>query len=165
MHRIISALPGLSPQHRLVVIGRGHARGALQAHADYLGVRDRVEFLGAVDDLVLHRWMRTASVLVTLKEESLWGGTLLLAACAGTPVVASDIPANREAAALIGRDGVRFVSRRASPFAVADAIREQALAGSRPHPTLVPTWEQMAESTVGSYHELLATRVDEETAA
>jgi hypothetical protein len=56
----------------------------LEAHADYLQVADQVRFLGAVSDEVLHRWLRTASVIATLKEESLWGGTLLTAACAGS---------------------------------------------------------------------------------
>src|SRR5579864_1217417 len=113
IHRIISALPALPPTYRLAVVGRGRWRNTLEAHSEYLRVADRVRFLGWVDDPELHRWLRSASVVVTLKEESLWGGMLLVAACAGTPVVASDVPANREAALLAGREGIRFVSRRA----------------------------------------------------
>jgi Glycosyl transferases group 1 len=82
----------------------------LEAHADYLQVADQVRFLGAVSDEVLHRWLRTASVIATLKEASLWGGTLLTAVCAGVPIIASDIPANREAVALTIRVGIEFVS-------------------------------------------------------
>lgn len=156
IHRIISALPALAPPYRLVVVGRGRGRAALEAHADHLGVADRVRFLGAVSDAVLLRWLRTSSVVATLKEESLWGGTLMSAACAGAPVVASDIGANREAAALIGEEGIGFVSRRASPFAVADAIRQLAGTGIRPAATLVPTWEDTAQTTIALYREVLS---------
>ncbi len=99
--------------------------------------------------------MRTASVVATLKEESLWGATLLSAICAGTPVVASDIAANREVAAT-GEAGVKFVSRRASPFAIAEAIRQLAGVGSRPHPELVPTWEDTTERVMSVYREILS---------
>ncbi len=158
IHRIISGLPALPPSHRLTVVGRGRRRNALEAHADYLGVSDRVRFVGWVDDVGLHRLLRTASVLVTLKEESLWGGMLLAATCTGTPVVASDLPANREAATLAGRDNIAFVSRRASPFVVADAIFDQALAARHPHPDRVPTWEQIAEQTLEAYKDVLQAK-------
>jgi len=157
IHRIISALPALSSTYGLVVIGGGRGRSALDAHAEYMRVDDRIRFLGRIDDRGLHRWLRTASVLVTLKEESLWGGMLLAATAAGTPVVASDMPANREAALLAGRDGISFVSRRASPFVVADAIRDQALAGSRAHAERVATWEEMADQTFSAYRDLRST--------
>jgi glycosyltransferase involved in cell wall biosynthesis len=154
IHRIISALPALAPSYRLIIVGGGRGRGALEAHADHLGVADRVTFVGGVNDGMLRRWLRTSSVVTTLKEESLWGGTLLTAACAGVPVVASDISAHREAAALIGNEGIEFVSRRASPFAVATAIRQVAGNGIRPAAALVPTWEDAVEGTIDIYREM-----------
>jgi glycosyltransferase involved in cell wall biosynthesis len=155
IQRIISALMALPPSYRLVVVGHGRGRGVLEAHADYLGVADRVRFVGGVSDAVLYRWVRTASVLATLKEESLWGGTLLTAICAGTPAVASDIAANREAAVTCDHHGVGFVSRRASPFAVAEAVRQLAGAASRPCAGRVPTWEDTAQRTISIYRDVL----------
>jgi glycosyltransferase involved in cell wall biosynthesis len=155
IQRVISALPTLPAFYHLVVVGRGRARSMLEAHADYLGVGDRVRFLGGVSDAVLHRWLSTASVVATLKEEDLWGGTLLTAASAGIPVVASDMPAHREAARMAGSEGIRFVSRRASPFAVADAVTGLAATGSRPFAALVPTWDDLAEETLSVYREVL----------
>ena len=155
IQRVISALPALPSSYKLVVVGRGRARGMLEAHADYLGVGGRVRFLGGVDDHVLHRWLNRASVVATLKEEDLWGGTLLTAACAGTPIVASDMPAHREAARLAGSEGISFVSRRDSPFAVADAVTDLAATGARPFAVLVPTWADLAEETVSIYREVL----------
>jgi glycosyltransferase involved in cell wall biosynthesis len=155
IQRLISALLALPPSYRLLVIGRGREQSALEAHADYLGLSERVEFLGALPNAELYRWIRTASVLATLKEESLWGGTLLTSICAGTPVVASDISANREAATTCDQDGVGFVSRRASPFAVAEAVRQLAGAGSRPCAGRVPSWENIAQQTLSIYGDVL----------
>lgn len=156
IHRVISALPALAPSYRVVVVGGGRGRRALESHADYLRVSDRVEFIGTVGDPVLYRLLRTASVVATLKEESLWAVTLMYALAAGTPVVASDILAHREAATIVAQQGVSFVSRRASPFVIADAIRTQAGNGSRPRPELVPSWETMVERVLPLYEEALA---------
>jgi glycosyltransferase involved in cell wall biosynthesis len=159
IHRVISALPARDPSYRLVVVGRGRGRKMLEAHADYLGVFDRVRFVGAVTDAVLYRWLRTASVVASLKEESLWPGMLLMAACAGVPVVASDIAVNREAAALIGgEDGIAFVSRRASPLVVADAVSGLALSETPPRAPLIPRKEDTTELTVAIYRELIEHR-------
>jgi glycosyltransferase involved in cell wall biosynthesis len=156
IHRVISALPALDPSYRLVVAGQGRGRKMLEAHADYLGVFDRVRFVGAVSDAVLYRWLRTASVVASLKEESLWPGTLLMAACAGVRIVASDIAVNREAAALIGgEDGIAFVSRRASPLVIADAVSELAQAETLPSAPLMPRAEDTTELTVAIYRELV----------
>ncbi len=155
IQRVISALPALPSHYTLIVVGRGRARSMLEAHADYLGVADRVRFAGGVTDAVLHRLLRTASVVATLKEEDLWGGTLLTAACAGTPVVASDMPAHREAARLAGSEGISFVSRRASPLAVADAVTELSATGDHPFAALVPRWADLAEETMSIYREVL----------
>lgn len=154
IHRVISALPALPETYSLVVVGRGYSRGMLEAHADYLGVADRVRFVGAVGDQELYRWLRSAAVVATLKEESLWGGTLLAAACAGAPIVASDIAANREAALLADRDGISFVSRRASPFVLAEAVLE--LVEGRRHSTTshLPSWSDVAEQTMAVYREV-----------
>jgi len=158
IQRLISALPALPESYRLVVIGSGRARGMLEAHADYLGVWERVLFLGKVSDHELYRWMHTASVVVTLKEESLWAGTLLTAACAGTPVLASDISVCREAAELAEVRGIEFVSRQASPFVVAEAIERLIDAGEASNGGHVPTWREMAERTTSIYREVLDDR-------
>jgi glycosyltransferase involved in cell wall biosynthesis len=156
IHRLISALPALAPSYRLVVAGRGRGRGTLEAHADYLGVADRVSFIGSVNDKVLGRWLRTSSVVASLKEESLWADTPLTAAYAGAPVLASDISANHEAAVLIGNDGIGFVSRQASPFVIADALRKLDCSGVRPAGQLVPTWYETAQATISIYREIVA---------
>jgi glycosyltransferase involved in cell wall biosynthesis len=159
IHRVISAMLALGPKYRLVVVGRGRGRNMLEAHAEYLGVSGRVTFVGAVRDAVLYRWLRTATVVASLKEESLWPGTLLMATCAGVPVVASDIAVNRETARMTGdEDGIAFVSRRASPFAIADAVSGLAQTGSRPCAPVIPSSEEVVQRTITIYRELLEDR-------
>jgi glycosyltransferase involved in cell wall biosynthesis len=154
IHRIISAMPALPERYTLAIAGRGRARAMLEAHADYLGVADRVRFLGAISDAELHRWLRTAAAVVTLKEESFWGGTVLNALCADAPVVASDIAAFREAAALMSGDGIRFLSRRASPFALAESIESVSSTRARVREDLLPTWRSVAQRTISIYEEV-----------
>jgi glycosyltransferase involved in cell wall biosynthesis len=85
-----------------------------------------VRFLNAVSDAELYRWLRSASVVVALHENHSSGIGVTEALAAGAPVVASEIPVHREAAARFDVPRIKFVSPRGSPFEVADAIAELA---------------------------------------
>jgi hypothetical protein len=84
------------------------------------------------------------------------GGSLLEAACAGAPVVASDIAAHLEVASRLDPGSVRVISSQASPLVLADeivaAIDEAPT--SRPTPD-VASWRDAAVRTVGLYRDLL----------
>ena len=129
--RAIAAMASLDPAFRLVVVGDGPARRALQAHAADLQLSSRVLFVGQVPDTELYRWLRSARVLVSLMEQS-FGIQVLEAVCAGASVVASDIPAHREAAVCLDDIDIRFVPSRGSPLQVADAISKAARLPSGP---------------------------------
>jgi colanic acid/amylovoran biosynthesis glycosyltransferase len=84
-------------QVRLVIIGDGPLRRQLQSLAGSLGVRDRVEFLGALAHDQVLSWMRKAAMLVlpgvrtaSGREEGL-GMVLLEAAATGLPLIASRV--------------------------------------------------------------------------
>ncbi len=115
--RAISALPALGPGYELVVVGCGGARRRLQACARDLLVSERVRILDRVSEAVLHSWLRTASVVLALSAADTGGLTLMEAACAGVPVIATDTQAHREVAQLIDDAAVRLLSSRASPLA------------------------------------------------
>jgi glycosyltransferase involved in cell wall biosynthesis len=134
------SLIGSDVDVELVVLGVGSALAALRQLAAKSGVTNRVRFLGHVDDGELRRWQRTASVVLTLSRHEAFGLILLEGVAAGAAVVASDIPAHREVAALAS-DKVEFVAMDAEPAAVAAAIR-RALQQGRGDPTTarVPTW-------------------------
>ena len=160
--RVIAAMPSLDPSFRLVIIGDGPARDRLIAHAADLQVASRVEFVGAVGDELLHRWLRTAEVVVTLPVERGSGSQVMEARAAGASVVASNLPINRWAAARVGTGHVIFVAPKGSPLDVADAI-EQAARLAVPstvgvRSASVPSWESVIDSTWTLYRELIAGR-------
>lgn len=128
--RAIAAIAGLAPGFRLVVVGDGPLLHRLRAHAADLRVSSRVQFLGAVADLELYRWLRTARVVVALHDDHSSGIHVGEALAGGAPLVASELPVHREAAARFDGARVKFVSPRGSPFEVADAIAELARGGT-----------------------------------
>jgi len=160
--RVIAAMPSLDPSFRLVIIGDGPARDRLTAHAADLHIASRVEFVGAVGDELLHRWLRTAEVVVTVPDERGSGSQVMEARAAGASVVASDLPINRWAAARVGAGHVIFVTPSGSPLDVADAIEQAgrlavpSTVGVRSAPAR--SWESVSDSTWMLYRELIAGR-------
>jgi glycosyltransferase involved in cell wall biosynthesis len=156
MARAIAAMASLGPAFRLVVVGDGPARRSLQAHAADLRVRSRVLFTGLVTDAVLHRWLRTAAVVVALGERPASGVQVLEAVSAGAPVVASATPTHLELAAYLDERAVLLVSPTGSPLEVADAVAAAAAARARPTAQAdVPTWDAVVERTYALYRGLV----------
>jgi glycosyltransferase involved in cell wall biosynthesis len=156
--RAIAAMASLDPEFRLVVVGDGPARDRLRAFADDLRVSGRVHFTGPVSDAVLHRWLRTARVVVSLPGTRSSGAAVAEACAAGVPVVASDLPIQRHAAERLG-GGVIFVAPRSSPLDVADAIEESSRLSVMPNPDLpissATSWEATIDATWDLYEEML----------
>jgi glycosyltransferase involved in cell wall biosynthesis len=156
--RAIAAMASLTPAFELVVVGDGPARRRLIAHAADLQVSSRVRFTGPVSDADLHRWLSTARLVVTLSQQEAFGLQVLEGSAAGAPVVASDIPAHREAGAYVGDLGVTFVSPEGSPLEVADAIRN-AVTIAVPAPARpLPSWAEVVDRTLALYEELVRRR-------
>jgi glycosyltransferase involved in cell wall biosynthesis len=156
--RAIAAMASLDPEHRLVVVGDGPSRRRLCAYAADLRVSSRVEFVGSVPDADLYRWLQTGYVLVALAEQESSGLHVTEALTAGAAVVASDIPAHREAAADVDGDRVIFVSPEGSPLEVADAISQAAGLGVRPTAQEwhlpVRSWDSVVDRTLELYEAL-----------
>ena len=150
--RVISTLPDLGPDYEVVVVGRGPERRPLRAHSVNLGVAQQVRFVGPIEDEELFRWLHTADVVVTMADEAMSGTTLLEAACAGAPVIASDIAAHTEIGAHLGSEVVRLISPQASPLDLADEIKFAAV---RPRTLLdvaeVPSWDDMGSQMAALY--------------
>lgn len=166
--RAIAAMASLDPEFRLVVVGAGPARDRLSAFAADLRVSSRVQFVGAVSDAVLYRWLRTARVVVTLSGERSSGSLVAEAGAAGASVVASDLPIHRQAAERAGGSAI-FVTPRGSPLDVADAIEEAASLSVIPSPQLLasaaPSWEPAIDATWELYRQLLGDSPQSERAA
>jgi glycosyltransferase involved in cell wall biosynthesis len=82
-------LAGLEPATRFVVIGDGHLRSQLEAHARRLRVHDRVTFLGFRDD-VPRLYPDLDVVALTSRNEGT-PVTLLEAMASGRPVASTEV--------------------------------------------------------------------------
>lgn len=115
---IVGALP-LLPGVRLVVAGDGPNRGMLEDLARKLGVRDRVDFLGAVPQAQLRAHYGAADAMVLASSREGWANVLLESMACGTPVVASRVWGTPEVVAA-PEAGVLMAER--TPQGVADAV-------------------------------------------
>jgi len=89
-HHIIRAL-GDIPETDLVIAGDGPDRRVLERLAEAEGVKDRVKFLGSVDQNKLREIYNAADALVLASSREGWANVLLEAMACGTPVVASAV--------------------------------------------------------------------------
>lgn len=117
---LIDALPDLLarfPKARVVLLGEGPEGEALKAQAENLGVAQAIDWPGRVDDVT--PWLESADLLVLPSRVEGLPMVVLEAMAWALPVVASDIPSNRE---LIGDDAFGWLSRQGDPADLARAM-------------------------------------------
>jgi glycosyltransferase involved in cell wall biosynthesis len=150
--RVIEAFHRLPSNHDLVVIGDGPARPALARLVADLDLSERVDLPGFVPAPVLHRWLRTADVFVSLSLHEAFGIGVLEASVAEAGVLASDIPAHRDVASFTDPGRVQFVAPDAPLESLAAAI-DAAHRHELPPEYLarVPTWDDTVALTLKAY--------------
>lgn len=89
-HHVIRALASL-PDTDLLIVGDGPERRPLEQLAAQTGVKDRVRFVGSVDQRRLARIYGALDALVLASSREGWANVLLEAMACGTPVVASAV--------------------------------------------------------------------------
>ena len=77
---------------RLAVVGTGDDLPRLKKHSMKLGLGDKVEFAGFVNENKKIEYLRKATIFVNPSEKEGWGITNIEAAACRTPVVANDAP-------------------------------------------------------------------------
>ncbi|MDX6475822.1 MAG: hypothetical protein QOH95_1333 [Gaiellaceae bacterium] len=152
----------LLPQARAAVVGDGSGRQAAERLAAELGIGDRVVFTGFRSDAA--RVVAAADVSVLLTYSEGFSNVVLESMAAGVPVVATDIPSNREAI----RDGADgLIVAVGSAEATADAIgsflahpelARAVSAAARVRIAKQFSLEAQAERTMALYDRLLSTR-------
>jgi glycosyltransferase involved in cell wall biosynthesis len=148
----IEALRYVDDRFVLCVIGDGPARAALELLVDRLGLRPRVHFLGQVDDTTLYRWLRTATVYVSMSRQEAFGLTLAEALVARVPIVASAIPAHAEVVETAAGGEAVLVPLGTSPAVLAGVVRDTADRGQRAPPAPgVLSWDAVAARTIAVY--------------
>lgn len=102
----IAGLVPLFPTVRLTVAGQGWWEPRLRDIAAELGIADRVDFVGYVDDQQKRRLLSTAWVALTPSLKEGWGLTIVEAAACGTPTVAFRTAGGVAEALLDGKTGM-----------------------------------------------------------
>lgn len=92
--RLRAARPGCEAV--LHLLGGGPAAAALQALARELGLGDSVRFTGRVDDVAMVATLQRARACLSVPSSDATSVSLLEAMACGLPVIASDLPANRQ---------------------------------------------------------------------
>ena len=146
VHEVRRELPA-----RLVIVGEGYEREALDRQIAALGAEEWCELVGRVDDDELVGHYQRAWVVASASRSEGWGMTLTEAAACATPAVATRIPGHRDAV----RDGIggvladsddEFVSALAKTLGDT-SFREQLGEGAR-RTAQALTWDRTAYETL-----------------
>ena len=146
VHEVRRELPA-----RLVIVGEGYEREALDRQIAALGAEEWCELVGRVDDDELVGHYQRAWVVASTSRSEGWGMTLTEAAACATPAVATRIPGHRDAV----RDGIggvladsddEFVSALAKTLGDT-SFREQLGEGAR-RTAQALTWDRTAYETL-----------------
>lgn len=115
---------GLASRMRLVLVGGGEDRAALEVLATALGVRDKVVFVGPVAYREVPHWLNQLDIYVAASRRESFGVAAVEASACGLAVVVSDAGGLPE----VVRNGeTGFVVPRENPQALATAIKELVL--------------------------------------
>jgi glycosyltransferase involved in cell wall biosynthesis len=163
---LVEAIAQLEAPPRLVVVGAGDAQGPLQLLVERLGLRDRVEFRGAVPAEKIPEHLAALDIVVVpsrtrpnWKEQ--FGRVIVEAMACGVPVVGSD---SGEIPNVIGDAGLVFPEGDAT--ALAGRLRElfddparRVCLGRRGRDRVLAhyTQRQVAEATWQLYRDVLRT--------
>jgi len=154
VHHIIEAMPYLSEQYVLYIVGDGPYKGALVQLMEKLNLRDRVKILSGLSNTEVYRWYKTCSVFVTLSSLEAFGITVLEGVAAGKPVVASDIPAFRELANRV--HGIQLANISCiAPQELAEIIASSAESNPPKSDLSDFSWDSIAARISSIYEELL----------
>ena len=122
------AAESLPPEARLVFIGDGELRGAVESLAIARGVGVNVQFAGRLADAA--QYLNAFDVLLFASGSAeAFGMALLEAMLARVPIVCADVPGPRS---VLGPDGLYFCEREAGDTAAALAAVLNRCAGMSP---------------------------------
>ena len=156
-HLIIEALLHL-PGFRLVIVGKGPERDALEAAARRHGVAPRVSFAGEVPQVELVHYFSAADISVLASEREGWPNVLLESMACGTPVVVTRIWGTPEI--VTAPEAGRFATDR-SAAGIAAAIQD--LMGHYPDRPAVRKyaegfdWDATSKGQLEMFHRILKT--------
>ena len=155
-------LANCDPPVVLAIVGAGPQESELLARAQALGLTRRVRFLGYREDVP--DLLASADLFVMPSLEEGLGSALLEAACAGVPIVATNVGGIPEA---VGPDGAEGLVQPGNSEALAEAIlvklanpesAARNAAAVRERARLRYSVEAMLDGTLAVYREILPVR-------
>jgi teichuronic acid biosynthesis glycosyltransferase TuaC len=160
--RALWVLKDEHPRLRYVIVGEGPERPRLEALAEELGVRDRVDLLGQLPrDEALER-TRGAHVFALPSVDEAFGVAYIEAMAAGVPVIAclgepgpQEIAATGDGILLVPPADIHALARALDGLLSDPAARRIASAGARATVRRAFTWERCGEATVQAYADVL----------
>lgn len=92
IHVLLKAVSLLDPKFdvKVELVGDGSERAALEAYAEELGIREKIDFLGPVSDAELMQALHRSSIFVMPSIAELQSIATMEAMASGRPVVAAD---------------------------------------------------------------------------
>lgn len=141
------------PDARLVIVGTGDRRRALEALTRSMGLDDAVRFTGFVSEEEKRRLLTRAEVSACPSSKEGWGITVIEANACGVPVVATRVSGLRDAV-VDGETGVLVPpgDRKAMARALIGLLRDRSarerLARNAVARSRLFTWENTARQTL-----------------
>lgn len=115
MRFVVQAVPGV----RLVIVGEGDQRSALQSLSTDMGLNGAIQFVGFIPDQHKVDLLRRAAVAAFPSSKEGWGLTVIEANACFTPVVATDVAGLRDA---VVDEQTGFLVRPGDVQALADKL-------------------------------------------
>jgi glycogen(starch) synthase len=163
-HLALDALPGVIERVgnvRFLVAGSGTAERDLRAQAQTLGLLPHGEFVGWIDDAMLHSLYAMSDLCVIPSLYEPFGLVALEAMASGCPCIVADTGGLREVVPGGGRVGLRFTPRDSASLAermesvLTDAVLRDRLVAEASEHILSFDWADVARRTVEVYADLL----------
>jgi glycosyltransferase involved in cell wall biosynthesis len=123
---VLRRLAERHPTLRLRVVGEGWWSDRVSEQAEELGVADRVDLLGRVDEVTKHSELASAWVALAPSVKEGWGLCVVEAASHGTPTVAYDGAGGLSESIVDGRTGLLVTDLDAMTEAVDALLRDSA---------------------------------------
>jgi L-malate glycosyltransferase len=163
LHDLRPEHPSIASRLRLMLVGGGEERMALEALATRLGVRDRVEFVGAVAHGDVPDWLNQLDIFVAasrLDSESFGVAAVEASAC-GLPVVVSaagglpEVVMNNETGFVVPREDAGALALAIKQLVLDGDLRQRMGAAGRRFVLATYEWEHCVDLMESAYREVI----------
>ena len=151
---------------RLLLVGDGPQRAALEALASELGIRQCTEFIGAVAHAEVPQWLNRLDIYCapSRHDSESFGVAVIEASACGLPVVVSDVGGlpevvrDGETGIVVGREDARALQAALKRLVADDGLRRRMGEAGRARVERDYAWDNCVDRMIACYESLLARR-------